>query len=51
MMIIEKETTEIHGKVVGAVNLGETPSGSRSNVSAEWALSGKGISEIGRAHV
>jgi hypothetical protein len=44
MMTLSSTKTIILGKVIGAIEIGRTPSGSRSNVSAEWTVTGKDLS-------
>lgn len=44
MMSLMKEKTIILGKVIGAVDIGKTTLGSRSNVSVEWTVTGKDFS-------
>jgi hypothetical protein len=44
MMSILQERATIFGKVTGAVDIGKTPLGTRSNVSVDWTVTGKDFS-------
>jgi hypothetical protein len=44
MMSILQGRATIFGKVTGAVDIGKTPRGTRSNVSVDWTVTGKDFS-------
>jgi len=44
MISLMQEKMTLLGKVTGAVDIGKTPLGARSNVSAEWTVTGKDFS-------
>ena len=44
MMSLMEGKATIFGKVTGAVDIGKTPLGSRSNVSVDWTVTGKDFS-------
>lgn len=44
MMSLMQGKATIFGKVTGAVDIGKTPLGSRSNVSVDWTVTGKDFS-------
>ena len=44
MMSLMQGKTTIFGRVTGAVDIGKTPLGSRSNVSVDWTVTGKDFS-------
>ena len=43
-MILSEEKMVMRGKVIGAVDIGKTSLGSRSNVSVDWTVSGRDLS-------
>ncbi len=44
MMVLSSAKMVMLGKVAGAAEIGKTPLGSRSNVSADWTVTGKDFS-------